>query len=91
MLSSAPFWRALERQQIGQFLDLPIEPHERLVLARNLAREEELRQHEHRQQENDHQQHRRQGVDEARPIVHRAHIGVRATAPWIQLPNLAAL
>ena len=38
---------ALEREQIGQFLDLSIEPGERLVLARNFPREEELRQHEH--------------------------------------------
>ena len=52
------FLAALERQQIGQFLDLPIELGERLVLARNFSRQEELRQHEHRKQKNDHQQHR---------------------------------
>ena len=43
---------------------------QRRVLARHLARQEELRQHEHRQQEDDDQQHRRQRVDEAGPIVH---------------------
>ena len=62
---------ALQRQEVGQLLDLPIELGERLVLARDLPRQEELRQHEHRQQKNDDEQHRRQSVDEARPIVHR--------------------
>ena len=63
--------RALQREKIGQFLDLPVEPGERLVLAGHLARQEELRKHEYRQQKNDDEQHRRQRVDEARPVVHR--------------------
>ncbi len=63
--------RALQREKIGQFLDLPVEPGERLVLAGHFAGEEELRKHEYRQQKDDDQQHRRQRVDEARPVVHR--------------------
>ncbi len=62
---------ALQRQEVGQLLDLLIELGERLVLARDLPRQEELREHEHRQEKNDDEQHRRQRVDEARPIVHR--------------------
>ena len=62
--------RALHGEQAGQLFDLAVESGERRVLARHLARKEELRQHEHRQEKNDHQQHRRQRVDEARPIIH---------------------
>ena len=63
--------RALEREQVGQLLDLPVEPCQRLVLAGHLARQEELRQHEHGEEKDDDEQHRRQGVDEARPVIDR--------------------
>ena len=62
----------LQRQQLGQFVDLRVEAVEHLVLAGDFAAEQELRQHEDGQQEHDGQQQRRQRVDEARPVVDAA-------------------
>ena len=67
-----PLLGALERQQIGQLLDLPIETRERGVLPRHLAREEKLREHEYGKQEDDDEQHRRQSIDKSRPVVEAA-------------------
>src|SRR5262249_20238504 len=45
--------RFLERQQLGELGDLRAQLPERAVLARDLAREEELRHDEHRKQKGD--------------------------------------
>src|SRR3546814_1785999 len=58
---------ALERQQLGQLVDLGLEPRQRLVLAADGDREEELRHHENHEDEDHHQQQGGEGVDEAWP------------------------
>ncbi len=58
-----------ELQQVAQLRDLRVEPRHRRVLAADLLPEKELAQHEQREQENDHQQEARQGIDEARPVI----------------------
>ena len=63
---------ALQREQRGEFLDLAVEPLQGRVLAGHFARQEILREHEDRQQENDHQQHGRQRVDKAGPVIEAA-------------------
>ena len=57
---------ALELQHVGQLGDLRVEPAERGVLAEDFLAEEELGQHEQREQEDDDEQQARQGIDEAR-------------------------
>ncbi len=58
-----------QRQQLRQLVDLRVEARQHLVAAADLAAEQELRQHEDRQQEHDRHEQRRQRVDEARPVV----------------------
>ncbi len=57
-------------QKFGQFGNLAVETRQHLVLAGNLTRQHELREHEDRQQKHDGHQQRRQRIDEARPIIH---------------------
>ena len=64
--------RAFERQQRGQFVDLPVQALQRDVLAGDVARQKKLRHHEHGNQKREHEKHRRQRVDETRPIIDRA-------------------
>ena len=59
----------LQRQQLGQLRDLRVEPLQRRVLAGDFLRQEELHDHEHREQEHDAEEQRRQRVDEARPVI----------------------
>ena len=59
----------LQRQQVVELRDLGVELLQRLVLAGDFLRQEELHHQEHRQQEHDRQHQRRQRVDEARPVV----------------------
>ncbi len=49
------FAALFQRKQLGQFGDLAVEAVEDLVLAGDLAAEDELRQHEDREQEHDRQ------------------------------------
>jgi hypothetical protein len=58
-----------QRQQVVQLRDLGIELLQRLVLAGDLLRQEELHHQEHRQQEDDRQHQRRQRIDKARPVI----------------------
>jgi len=44
---------SLEGQKVGEFRDLAVQPVEHRVAAGDLARQEELRQHEHREEEDD--------------------------------------
>ncbi len=60
---------ALQRQELGQFLNLAVEAGKHAVLVVDLTAEQELRQHENGQQEHDCQEQRRQGIDEARPVI----------------------
>ena len=60
--------RFLERQQFGQLGDLRAQLAERAVLSGDLARQQELRHDEHREQEGDDQQQLRHRIDEARPV-----------------------
>ncbi len=62
----------LQSQERGQFVDLLMQLGEHRVLAGDFAGEEELRQHEDREKEGDGEQHGRQGIDEARPIIDMA-------------------
>src|SRR5690606_28468137 len=64
--------RALQGQKLRQLVDLRVEPVEHLVLAADLAAEQELRQHENREQEHDGEQQRRQRIDEAWPEIDAA-------------------
>ena len=63
---------ALECQKIREFGDLPVEPVKDRVATRDLAGQEELAQHEHRNQEDDRKEQRGQGIHEARPVIDRA-------------------
>ena len=58
-----------QRQQVVELRDLGVELLQRLVLAGDFLRQEELHHQEHRQQEHDREHQRRQRVDEARPVV----------------------
>jgi hypothetical protein len=51
-----------------QFGDLRAQLPKCRILARDFPRQQELRDHEHRQQEGDDQQQLRHGIDEARPV-----------------------
>ena len=72
--------RALEREQVGQLGDLPVEPVEHRVAAGDLPGEEELADHEDGDQEHDGEEEGRQGVDEARPVVEAPARGAPASA-----------
>src|SRR5690606_40304125 len=72
-----PYPTLFRSQELRQFVDLRVQPVQHLVLARNLAPEQELRQNEHRQEEHEGEEQRRERIDEARPIVDPA---IRATA-----------
>ena len=61
-----------QRQQVGQLRDLRVEPLQRRVLAGDFLLQEELHHDEHREQEDDAEDQRRQRVDEARPVIHAA-------------------
>ena len=76
--SSSPALPPAPAPEVGQFVDLRVEPVQHLVLAGDLAAQQELRQHEHRQQEHDGEQQRRQRVDETRPVVDRALVAAAA-------------
>ena len=62
----------LQREQVGKPRDLRVEARQRGVLAGDFLRQKELRHHEHGEQKDDRQDQRRQGVDEARPVIHAA-------------------
>ena len=62
----------LERQEVGEFADLTLQPRQGLVPSAQQLIEEELGQHEDGEQENDHHQKRRQGIDEAGPDIGRS-------------------
>ena len=53
-----------QRQQVVELRDLGVELFQRLVLAGDFLRQEELHHQKHRQQEHDRQHQRRQRVDE---------------------------
>ena len=63
-----------QRQQIVQLRDLGVELLQRLVLAGDFLRQEELHHQKHRQQEHDRQHQRRQRVDETRPVIETGFI-----------------
>src|SRR6266480_1806814 len=58
-----------QRQQIVQLRDLGVELFQRLVLAGDFLRQEELHHQEYGQQEHDRQHQRRQCIDESRPVI----------------------
>ncbi len=60
---------ALEGEQIAQLADLLLQLLQRLVAAGQRVRQKELAGAEHQENEDDHHQQLRQGVDEARPDV----------------------
>ncbi len=62
----------LHRQELGELRDLRGEPAERGVFAGHFLGQIELHHHEHGEQEDDAEDQRRQGIDEARPVVHAA-------------------
>ena len=57
-------------QKFGQFGNLAVETCQHLVLAGDFPRQNELRQHEDREQKHDGHEQRRKRVDETRPIIH---------------------
>ena len=71
--------RALQGEERGQLVDLAVQLVQRRILARHLAREKELGQHEHGQEKDDDEQHGRQGVDETRPVIEGAGRAPRAS------------
>ncbi|MHC2783862.1 hypothetical protein ACVMBZ_003076 [Bradyrhizobium liaoningense] len=68
----------LQRQELVELGDLGVELLQRLVLAGDLLRQEELHDQKHRQQEHDRQHQRRQRVDEAGPVVEGAFAAAAA-------------
>ena len=80
---------SLQRQQLGQFVDLRVEAIENRVLAGDLAAEKELRQHEDGEQEHDGQEQRRQRVDEARPVVN-APVGAPPCQRHVNAPRASS-
>ncbi len=71
-----------QRQQVVQLRQLGVERLQRLVLAGDFLRQEELHHQEHRQQEHDREHQRRQRIDEARPVVEAgSRCGVRGQGP----------
>src|SRR6202034_4285096 len=61
-----------KRQQIVQLGDPGVELLQRLVLAGDFLRQEELHHQEYRKQKHDREHQRRQRVDEARPVIESA-------------------
>ena len=61
-----------EPQQIGELRDARRQARQRGVLAGDLLRQHELHDHEHREQEDDAEDQRRQRVDEAGPVIDAA-------------------
>ena len=70
-----------QRQQLGELRELRVEPLQRGVLAGDFLRQEELHDHEHREQEHDAEDQRRQRVDEAGPVVDAAFAARCGQAP----------
>ena len=75
--------RLLEREELRQFRDLGAQLAQGRILAGDFPRQQELRHHEHRQQEGDDQQQLRHRVHEAWPV---GLLGSRARAAWKALP-----
>src|SRR6185503_11532291 len=66
------FAAALEAEQIGELGELGGELLQRSVLAGDLLRQNELHDHEDREQEDDAEDQRRKRVDEAGPVIDAA-------------------
>ena len=65
------FGGAFQREERRQFFNLAIEPLQGRIFAAHLAGEKILREHKDGQKKDDRQQHGRQSVDKARPIIKR--------------------
>src|SRR4029077_284033 len=69
--------RSLHRQQLAKLRDLTVETRQRAILIGDFLLQIKLHDDENGQEKDDAEDQRRQRVDEARPVVHRAFAAPR--------------